>query len=182
MTANAGTIQIQNSITLQSLTVGTSGTVALAPHTGDTPNVIDTSALAFFGITGSLDIGNAAMIVQGNDLTASAVLDGLQGNGALAIMGDNSQLYLDSFAGVSELGSFDEVAGNPIDFNQVLVKATYIGDLDGDGSVVPQTDVAGTGAVAASPEAVPEPGIFGLVFAAAAGLLGVRRNNRRRDC
>ena len=265
MTVNNGTVQLAQSGSIGAVSIGTSGTLSMAAHSGSTYNVLDTSSLSFSGTTGSIDIGNNAMIVRaanqtdlaakvslvqskvntaadllawdGQGITASAVLDDLQVNGVLTIMVyDNSQLYLDHFAGVGGFGSFDEVTGDPIDFNQVPLKVTYLGDLNGDGMVDGsdygymdyyfqstlalgdlngdgivdgsdyglldygfQTQVYGvltsqavasanlssaagsTGnpAAPASPEAVPEPGAFGLISAGLGLLLGNRRMRRR---
>ena len=264
LNANNGVTQLAQSGSIAAVSIADGATVAMAAHSGSTWNVLDTSSLAFSGPAGSIDIGNNAMIVRatglsdlatkvalvqskvnaaadllaldGQGITASAVLDDLQVNGVLTIMVyDNSQLYLDTFAGVSGLGSFDEVTGDPIDFNQVLLKVTYLGDLNGDGmvdgsdygymdyyfqstlvlgdlngdgivdgsdyglldygfqtqvygvlngggSAVPQAAgaTAGTGAAPASPEAVPEPGVAGLLLAGALGLLGFRRCKKNR--
>ena len=199
LNANGGLINLAHSAAIGALSIGTSGTVVLAAHTGSAWNVIDTSALAFSGTTGSLGIGNNAMVMSatvadmlasdGQGITSSTVLYE-QVNGVLTTMVyDNSQLSLDSFAGVSGLGSFDEVTGDPIDFNQALLKVTYLGDLNGDGSDYGlldygfQTQVCGvlngTGAAAASPEAVPEPGTWGLVASGLGLIMSARRLRRR---
>ena len=183
VTADTGVLQLTDSAKLASVTIGTSGTLALTPHTGAW-KTIDTSSLTFSGTSGSIDLGNSAMAV-------------------LAIMAyDNSQVYLDTFAGVSGLGASDEVTGDPVDFNQALLKTTCLGDLNGDGIVdgsdyglldygsqiqvygvlngggagVAQSAAAaaGSGAAPASPEAVPEPGMLGMLLAGAFGLLGRR--------
>ena len=189
--------------------------------------MLDVSSLAFSGTTGNLDIGNNAMIVRATDqtdlgtkvalvqskvnaaanllawdghgITASAVLDDLQVNGELTIMGyESSLLYLNAFAGISGLGSFDEITGNPIDFNQGPLKVTCLGDgivdgsdygllnygfqtpvygvLSGTESAVPQV----TTAAPVAPEAVPEPGIWSLVVSGL-GLLSSSRRLRRRN-
>ena len=158
LNANDGVTALAGSSSISSIDIGASGTLSMAAHTGSASNVIDTSALAFSGTTGT-----------------TAVLDDLQVNGVLTIMVyDNSQRYLDTFAEVGGLGSFDEIAGDPIDFNQVLLKGAYLGTLDGAGLPSAAVSVAGIGTAPASPEAVPEPGTLGLLLAGALGLLGRR--------
>ena len=108
---------------------------------------------------------------------------------------ENSQLYLDAYAGVGGLGLVNEITGNPIDLNEMLLKASYLGDMNGDGLVDGsdygfQTPVYGVlngggsvvaqvaPAASAAPEAVPEPGVLGLLLAGASALLGLRRKGK----
>ena len=211
LSANAGTVQLAQSGSIGAITIGTSGTLALAAHTGGAWNVIDTSLLAFSGTTGSIDPGNNAMIaadletkvalVQSN-VNAAADLLGWDGQGITASAGldelmayENSQLYLDAYAGVGGLGLVNEITGNPIDLNEMLLKASYLGDMNGDGLVDGsdygfQTPVYGVlngggsvvaqvaPAASAAPEAVPEPGVLGLLLAGASALLGLRRKGK----
>ena len=166
LNANSGVTQLAQSGSIGAVNIASGATVTVAAHIGGTHNVLDTSSLAFSGTTGSVDI---------------LALDDLQINGGLTIMiNDNSQLFLDSFAGGGGLGSFDEVTSAPVDSNQAPLKGTYLGDLNGDADGVPLAPVAapaptGIGSVAASPEAVPEPGMLGLLLAGALGSLGFRR-------
>ena len=187
LNANDGVTQLARSGSIGAVSITAGATVSMAAHSGSTANVLDTASLAFPGTTGSIDIATN--------------LTDLQGTGVLPIMvHDNSQLNLDTFAGVHGLGC-DEFTGNPIDANQVLLKAAYLGDLNGDGIVdgsdyglldygfqtqvygvldAQQGSVASVAAPAAvSPEAVPEPGVFGLMAAATSFLLGGWRVRRR---
>ena len=212
LTVNGGMDEITVSASCAAVSIGTSGTLSLTAHSGTAYNVLDVSSLAFSGTTGSIDIGNNAMIVRasgqtdlatkvalvqakvnaaadllawdGQGITASAALDDLQVNGVLAIMVyDNSQLYLDTFAGMSGLGSFQE-NGDPVDFNQALLKATYLGNLNGDGMV--DGVQAGTGTptsqqAPAAPDAVPEPATTGLLMGGILALMGFRRKGFKRQ-
>ena len=194
LNADSGITALSQTATIGALTIGSGATLSMAAHTGSTWNVIDTSALTLSGTTGS--IGSVNMNAAA-DLLA---WDGQGGDGVLAIMvSDNSQLCLDTFAGVGGLTS------EPIDFGQTSPKVTNLGDLNSDGivdssdyallaygfetqvygvlngggSTTPaQTESSGTGAAPASPEAVPEPGSIGLLLAGAASLLGFRRNRK----
>ena len=256
LNANSGVTQLAQSGSIGAISIAAGATLSMAAHTGSTCNVLDTSSLVFSGTTGKIDLWNNAMIVRAADAGANAVnLAAIQtklnagannltwtgegitsttafnesGNtGVLTIMAyDNTGLLFDTFEGVSGLGSYD-LDSNPIGFNQVLLKLTYLGDLSGDGTVdgtdytlmdyyfqtqnmlgdtngdgvVDGTDYtlldygfqtqnfgvlagaatsgsAGTGAAAASPEAVPEPGTLGFMLASALGLLGSRRKGNR---
>ena len=160
------------------------------------------------------------------------------GTQALALMVyDNSVINQSSFEGVTGLGYFDG-GGQPVGYNQVLVKLTYLGDFNADGVInasdytwldgfalsgnvlgdlngdgfVNATDYTwldgsalnqgfgvladsrsgilplpapaaslGTGAAPASPEAVPEPGIFGLLVAGALGVLSRRSRKGKTE-
>ena len=270
LNANSGVVELAQSGSIGAVTVSGSGAVALTAHTG-AYKVLDTSSLSITA-GGNIDLWNNAMILRASgtsenaiNLTAvkaavNAASNGLQWNGAglgsttafseaqpehtqaLALMVyDNSVIKQGSFEGVSGLGYFDGDS-QPVGFNQVLVKLTYLGDFNADGvvnasdytwldgfalganplgdlngdGVVNATDYtwldgsalnqsfgvlagqqsgggvsplapaaaavpAGTGAIAASPEAVPEPGALGLLFTGALGLLGIRRQRKNRS-
>ena len=267
LNVNGGTTQLAMSSTIGALTVSGSGAVTLAAHaSGGAYNVLDTSSLSI-AVGGSIDLWNNAMIVRASgssqnaaNLTAvqaavNAASNGLLWNGAgigsttvfneasntqaLALMVyDNTVITQSSFEGVSGLGYFN--GGNPVGFNQVLVKLTYLGDFNGDGvinasdytwldgyalsgialgdlngdGVVNATDYtwldgsalnqsygvladsrsgilplspatatapASSAVLAASPEAVPEPGALGLFLTGALGLAGFRRNGGRNS-
>ena len=159
LNADAGTVQLAQSGSIGAVSIASDATVVLSTHTGSAYNVLDISSLAFSG--------------------TAAVLDGLQVNGVLTMMvDDSSQLYHDTFAGVGGPGSFDEVTADSIAFNQVLPKSTYLGDLSGGTCIV---SPAAAEAAPASPEAVPEPGSLGLLLAGALGLLGFRRRAGKRS-
>ena len=268
LSANEGTVSIGQSGTIGAMSVGASGTVTLTAHTG-VYNVIDTSSLSI-AAGGSIDLWNNAMVLRASGTSenaanlatvkaaVNAASHGLKWDGvgfgsttafneaqtgktqALALMVyDNTVIKQAGFEGVSGLGYFDE-SSNPVGFNQVLVKLTYLGDFNADGvinasdytwldgfalgantlgdlngdGVVNATDYtwldgsalnqsfgvlagaspgnsangdnqpalaavsAGTGFVTASPEAVPEPGVFGLLLTGAMSLLGTRRKAR----
>ena len=168
LNATDGVTALSQTASIGAIAIGSGGTLSIAAHSGSTWSVIDTSALAFSGTTGNIDLG-----------AASAVFDDLQVNGVMTSMVyDNSELYLDTFAGVGGLDSFYEVAGDPIDFNQVLLKTQVYDVLNGGGSAVLQETAAAAAPV--SPEAVPEPGLLGLVLTGALSLFGFRRNRGNR--
>ena len=160
LNANEGGTQLGRSGTIGALSIASSGTVSLTPNTG-TYKVIDTSALSISG-GGHLDLWNNAMILRASGSSQNAInlaavqagvnaaSDGLLWDGvgigsttafnevsntqALALMVyDNTVITQSTFEGVSGLGYFD--GGNPVGFNQVLVKLTYLGDFNADGMI-----------------------------------------------
>ena len=164
LSANGGVTQLPQSGSIGSVSVAAGATLSMAAHSGSTYNVLNVSSLTLSGSTSTLDLSNNAMIVQASgtsdnaaNLTAiqanvNAASNGLRWNGAgigsttafneaqpgktqaLALMVyDNTVITQSSFEGVSGLGYFD--GGNPVDFNQVMVKLTYLGDFNADGVI-----------------------------------------------
>ena len=164
LNANDGATQLTASGSIGAVSVAAGATLSMAAHSGSTYNVLDLSSLTISASTATLDLWNNAMIVQasgtsenGTNLTAiqanvNAASNGLRWNGAgigsttafneaqpgktqaLALMVyDNRVITQSSFEGVSGLGYFD--GGNPVGFNQVLVKLTYLGDFNADGLI-----------------------------------------------
>ena len=263
LNANAGVTELAQSGSIGAVTVSGSGTVLLTAHTG-AYKVLETSSLSIT-TGGNIDIWNNAMILRASGTTENAAnlatvkaavnsaSNGLRWNGvgigsttafneaqpehtqALALMVyDNTVIKQGSFEGVSGLGYFDE-SSNPVGFNQVLVKLTYLGDFNADGvinasdytwldgfalggnalgdlngdGVVNATDYtwldgsalnqsfgilaeqqgggnsptqlsALANSITASPEAVPEPGSFGLLLLGSASMMGIRRLRKVR--
>ena len=174
LNADEGTTRIAASITLNSLQVGTSGTVALATHTGSAWNVIDTSSLAFSGITGSLDAGNSAMVVRAIGLADLGTGDPIDYG--------NMDYYFQSTLALGDLNGDGIVDGSDYGLLDHGSQTQVYSVLNGGAAASPATlaGVAGTGAAPASPEAVPEPGVLGLLLAGASALLGSRRNRKSR--
>ena len=264
LNATSGVAELAQSGHIGAVTISGSGAVTMTAHSGGAYKVLDTNSLSI-SAGGSVDLWNNAMILRASgtaenaaNLTAvkaavNAASNGLQWNGvgigsttayneaqpgktqALAIMVyDNTVISQSSFEGVTGLGYFDG-GNNPVGFNQVLVKLTYLGDFNADGvvnasdytwldgfalganplgdlngdGVVNATDYtwldgsalnqsfgvlagngsgftpvqtpvvasapAGPNSLAASPEAVPEPGTFGMLLTGALAMLGCRR-------
>ena len=165
LNANGGVTQIQQSGSIGALNIATGATVSMMAHSGSTYNVLDISSLTLSGATSSLDLNNNAMILSASGTAenatnlmavkaaVNAASNGLQWNGlgigsttafneaqpgktqALAVMVyDNTVIRQGSFEGVSGLGYFDG-GNNPVGFNQVLVKLTYLGDFNADGVI-----------------------------------------------
>jgi autotransporter-associated beta strand protein len=150
-----GTVQ-----TLSALNVGSGAVAALTAGSGGVANVktLNVSALSIAGgatPTGTVDIGNGAMVVHGGNIAtiqAQAISgfnnfsnNGTGINSSYAAAGtdglpttvgvlDNSVWNYNSFGGVNNLNTDPNGA-----YNQVLVKYTYYGDANLDG-VVDATD------------------------------------------
>ena len=164
LNANGGITQLTQSGSIGVVNVAAGATLSMTAHSGSTYNVLDTSSLTLSGSTSVLDLWNNAMIVRASGTSENATnlamvkagvnsaSNSLQWNGAgigsttafdeaglgktqaLALMVyDNTVITQSSFEGVSGLGYFD--SGNPVGFNQVLVKLTYLGDFNADGII-----------------------------------------------
>ena len=165
LNATVGVTELTQSGSIGVVNVGASGMVRLAAHTsGSAYTVLDTNSLSITS-GGSIDLWNNAMILRASgtsenaaNLTTvkaavNAASNSLQWNGvgigsttafneaqpqhtqALALMVyDNTVIKQGSFEGVSGLGYFDGES-QPVGFNQVLVKLTYLGDFNADGIV-----------------------------------------------
>ena len=198
LTANNGTVELAQSVSIGALNIA-DGTIAVAPHSGSTYNVLDTSALSFSGTTGNIDIGNNAMIMHATGLTdlttdvalvqssVSAAAD-LQVNSVLpsnGVLEGSDYGYMDSYfqstLAQGDLNGDGIVDGSDYGLLDYDFQSQVYGVLTGGSSVSqPTGTAAGTGAVPVSPEAVPEPGVAGLLLAGALGLLGLRRGKKAR--
>ena len=68
-------------------------------------------------------------------ITSTTAFNETGNTGALAVMVyDNGAITQSDFEGVHDLGYLDN-DGNPVDYNQVLLKLTYIGDFNADGLI-----------------------------------------------
>ena len=158
---NQGCLTLTQSVTLNALDIGPSGSLSLTANAG-APRVIDVSAFSLSG-SGAIDLWDNAMIVRASgasenasNLTAiraavnsashgllwdgmgigsSVAIDEASRTQALAVMVyDNTVLRRISFEGASGLGSLDE-NNTPTGFNQVFLKLTYLGDFNADGRI-----------------------------------------------
>ena len=164
LNANGGVTQLKQSGSMSAVSIDAGATVVLAAHSGGALNVLDVSSLSITA-GGSMDLWNNAMILRASGTSenaanlatvkaaVNAASDGLRWDGtglgsttafneaqptktqALALMVyDNTVITQSSFEGVSGLGYFDS-GSNPVGFNQVLVKLTYLGDFNADGVI-----------------------------------------------
>jgi hypothetical protein len=140
---NPGNAGVQK---LSALSVGAGAVATLTAHTGGAANVkaIDTSSLALSG-SGALNLTNNALVVRGGNLAAIAaeIVSGRTGNWTGA--GLNSSTAAADTQHITGLGvataaaegktggTFAGVSG--LSAGDVLVKYTYLGDANFDGTV-----------------------------------------------
>ena len=163
LNANGGTVALAKSGTFGALAIGTSATVSLATHSGSTYNVLDTSSLAFAGIT----FAGVGGLGSFDEATGDPV--------------DFNQVPL-KVAYLGDLNGDDMVDGSDYGLLDYGFQTQQFGVLTSNGAAVASlaATVPASSAPATSPEAVPEPGSIGLLLAGALGLLGFRRNGRNR--
>ena len=155
--ANGGSLQLAQSGSIGSITIGSAGKLELSANNVNSAKVLDTSALSI-ATGGTLDLWDNALILrdqtaginQGTNLstiqglvntafdngnwdkpgiTSSTVIADLSAYSVLTVMVyDNTVLGVDSFEGINNL--MTDNGGN-----QVMLKTTYLGDFDGNGIV-----------------------------------------------
>ena len=163
LNANAGTVQLAQAGSIGAINIAAGATVSLTAHGSGAYTALDTSSLTLADSTATLNLWDNAMVVRATTYDANqttlatiqnlvnAASDGLSwdmagitsttafnetsNTGALAVMVyDNGAITLSDFEGIHNLGHLDG-DGNPVDYNQVLLKLTYIGDFTADGFI-----------------------------------------------
>ena len=131
--------------TLTGLTIATNGTVTLAPSaTVAARTVLVTSAASLTG--GTLDVGNGDVIVHGGSLAAlsAAAATGyaggtFRGTGLTSTVAAADAKHATGVAVVQNAAGngtlFDTFDGQPVTATDVLVRYTYFGDTNLDGTV-----------------------------------------------
>ena len=165
LNANNGVAELTQSGSIGAISVSGSGAVTVTAHGGGAYKVIDTSSLTITSggsmdlwnnamilrasgtsqnatnlatVQAQVNSAKNGLLWNGVGLGSTTAYNEAQpplGTQALALMVyDNSVINQSSFEGVSGLGYFDG-GGQPVGYNQVLVKLTYLGDFNADGVI-----------------------------------------------
>ena len=190
LNADDGIVSLARSGSIGAVTVGTSGTLAIAPRAnGADFHTLDTSSLAFSRTTGSIGVGNDAMVARATSLTdleakGSLVQPSVNGGADLLAWEVSDYGYMDYYSqstlALGDVNGDGIVDGSDYRLLDYGFQTQVYGVLNG-GSSPQAASVAGPGAAPASPEAVPEPGTWGLLVCGLGGLLGGRRRKQKRS-